>query len=242
MSPRVSVVLPVYEEGEAVEAVLDQIFDSVGLPCEVLVVYDSSEDTTVPYLDRYVEKEVRVLPVLNELGPGPAFAIRAGINRASAPVVVVMMADGSDDPQQIDQLAKLVERGVAVAAASRYARGGQQIGGPIFKKLLSKSAGLLLYWLARVGTRDATNSFKAYSTDFVRDVGIVSSSGFELGIELVSKARRLRLPVAELPTIWLDRTTGSSRFKMYQWIPRYFRWFLFAFGPKLSVDQVRAAR
>ena len=61
---------------------------------------------------------------------GPANAIRFGIDAAAAPVAVVTMADGCDDPRQIDDLARLVERGVAVAAASRYMPGGQQVGGP----------------------------------------------------------------------------------------------------------------
>ena len=55
---------------------------------------------------------------------GPAFAIRAGIEQATAPMVVVTMADGSDDPTQVDELARLIERGVVVAAASRYMPGG----------------------------------------------------------------------------------------------------------------------
>ena len=71
--------------------------------------------------------------------------------------------------------------------------------------MLSRLAGLSLHWFARVGTRDATNSFKAYNAAFVREVGIESDAGFELGIEMVAKARRRRLPVAEVPTIWLDR-------------------------------------
>ena len=124
------------------------------------------------------------------------------------------MADGSDDPQQIDQLVRLVERGVVVAAASRYSRGGQQVGGPFLKGSLSRLAGLSLALFARVGTRDATNSFKAYDMDFVRTVGIDSDAGFEIGIELVAKARRARLPVAELPTIWLERDQGMSNFKL----------------------------
>jgi hypothetical protein len=102
-------------------------------------------------------------------------------------------------------------------------------------------AGLSLFWFASVGTRDATNSFKAYSTEFVRDVGIQSDSGFEIGIELVAKARRLRLPVAELPTIWLERARGTSNFKMLRWLPKYLRWYRFAFGPKLAMEKVRAA-
>ena len=150
------------------------------------------------------------------------------------------MADGSDDPNQIDALTRLVERGVVIAAASRYSRGGQQVGGPWFKRFLSRWAGKTLYWFARVGTRDATNSFKAYSVEFLRNVGIESDAGFEVGIELVAKARRLRLPVAELPTIWLDRPLGASNFHMAAWIPRYLRWYRFAFGPRLTLDRLRA--
>ena len=94
-------------------------------------------------------------------------------------------------------------------------------------------AGRSLYLLAHVGTHDATNSFKAYSTDFVREVGIDSRDGFEIGLELTAKARRLRRPVAEVPTIWLDRQAGMSNFKLAQWIPSYLRWYRYAFGPAL---------
>ncbi len=71
-----------------------------------------------------------------------------------------------------------------------------------------------------------------------RDVGIESDTGFEIGIELVAKARRLRRPVAEIPTIWLERAHGASNFKVVRWIPRYLRWYRFAFGPVLTVDQL----
>jgi glycosyltransferase involved in cell wall biosynthesis len=241
LAPRVSIVIPVYNEDTAIVRCLDRIFESVELPCEVVVVYDDASDTTVPHLERYREAEPRLVPLLNRYGRGPARAIRFGVESARAPVAVVTMADGSDDPQQIDVLCRLVERGVAVAAASRYMSGGQQIGGPFAKRLLSRLSGLSLYWLARVGTRDATNSFKAYSTDFVREVGIDSDAGFEIGIELVAKARRLRLQVAEIPTIWLERSHGSSNFQLRRWIPRYLRWYRFAFGRALTPEQLRAA-
>ncbi|MDQ1375141.1 MAG: dolichol-phosphate mannosyltransferase [Actinomycetota bacterium] len=233
-APRVSVVITAYNEGDQIVACLDRVFEAVTLPCEVLVVYDTPDDTTAPYVEKYASDEPRLRPTLNTYGRGPARAIRYGIDRANAPVVVVTMADGCDDPMQIDQLARLVERGVVVAAASRYSTGGQQVGGPVFKGTLSRLAGLTLYWFGRVGTRDATNSFKAYNADFVREVGIASDAGFEVGLELVAKARRLRLPVAEIPTIWLDRSFGVSNFKLAQWIPKYLRWWFFAFGPKLT--------
>jgi dolichol-phosphate mannosyltransferase len=239
--PRVSVVIPAYEEGEAIVGCLDRILAGVSLPCEILVVFDDDGDSTVEPLRKYAEQDARVVPQRNTYGNGPARAIRYGIDHVRAPVVVVTMADGSDDAEQIDELCKLVERGVVIAAASRYMSGGQQIGGPVLKSQLSRMAGLSLFWLARVGTRDATNSFKAYSAEFVRDVHIDSDGGFEIGIELVAKARRLRKPVAEIPTIWLERAYGASNFKVARWIPRYLKWYRFAFGPRLSLDAVRAA-
>ena len=235
MTPRVSIVIPVYNEGAAISSYLDRVFEAVRLPCEVLPVYDSDDDTTLPFLNEYAEKDPRLRPVHNTYGRGPAHAIHFGIDTARAPVAVVTMADGSDDPMQIDQLTRLVERGVVVAAASRYARSGQQVGGPALKGLLSRLAGLSLFYLARVGTRDATNSFKAYSTAFVRRVGIESDRGFEIGIEMVAKARRARLPVAEIPTIWLDRALGVSNFKLWSWLPRYIHWYVFAFGAKTTL-------
>ena len=238
--PRVSVVVPAYNESDHITPVLDRIFESVRLQCEVLVVVDSEDDTTVPVVAEYARKEPRLRCIVNTYGRGPANAIRYGIHAAAAPVAVVTMADGCDDPRQIDDLARLVDRGVAVAAASRYMPGGQQVGGPMLKGLMSRLAGRSLGLLARTGTRDATNSFKAYSTEFVRSVGIDSRAGFEIGIELTAKARRMRLAVAEIPTIWLDRQAGVSNFKIAQWIPAYLRWYRFAFGSRLTAEQIRA--
>jgi len=240
--PRVSVVVPAYNEDEHVLGVLDRLFESVRLPCEVLIIVDSADDTTLPVAEEYARKEPRLKCLINTYGPGPANAIRFGIDAATAPVAVVTMADGCDDARQIDELVRLVERGVAVAAASRYMPGGQQVGGPIIKGTMSRLAGRSLRTFAHVGTRDATNSFKAYATDFVKEVGIDSRDGFEIGIELTAKAKRLRRPVAEIPTIWLDRQAGVPNFKIAKWVPSYVRWYRFAFGPRLTAEQVRERR
>jgi dolichol-phosphate mannosyltransferase len=231
--PRVSIIVPVYNEGDLVVPLLERILDRVTMSCEVLAVYDTIEDTTMPHLESLAERDARLLPTLNTHRRGPAFALRSGVAQATAPVVVVTMADGSDDPDQIEDLVHLVERGVVIAAASRYMQGGQQVGGPFLKGRLSKLAGLTLYWFGRVGTHDATNSFKAYQREFVDRVGIESTAGFEVGIEMVAKARRYRMPVAELPTIWLDRGGGQSNFQIRRWLRHYLRWYVFAFGPRL---------
>lgn len=236
MTARVSIVIPAYNEVDSIVPALQRLADSVKLPHEILVVVDSPDDLTIaaaaPQLA--VQPEARIL--VQDYGRGPANAIRYGFDHATAPCVVVTMADGSDDLRLVDDLVRLVERGCVIAAASRYMPGGAQIGGPRVKKLLSHLAGQSLFWFAGVGTRDATNSFKAYSTDFVRSVGIASRDGFEIGIELVAKARRARKPIAEIPTIWLDRDAGVSRFQLTRWLPMYLHWYRFAYGRALDLD------
>jgi dolichol-phosphate mannosyltransferase len=239
-APRVSVVIPARAEGESIRPTLSRLFESVRVPCEILVVVDSAEDSTVAVVESMAAADTRLSCLVSDYGPGPAQAIRYGLDAAAGGVIVVMMADGSDDATQVDQLTRLVERGVAVAAASRYMPGGAQVGGPRVKRLLSRTAGRSLQLLARPGTCDATNSFKAYSAVFIRRAGVESRQGFEMGLELTAKARRLRLPVAEIPTIWVDRQAGQSAFQLTRWLPAYLRWYRFCFGPRLTARQLRA--
>ena len=238
--PRVSVVIPAYREGEAIIPALNRIDDGVQLPHEMLVIVDTEDDETVPAVEKYSQDNPRARLLVQTYGPGPANAIRFGIDNARAATAVVTMADGSDDVRIIDDMVRLCERGCVVVAASRYMPGGRQIGGPRVKGLVSQAAGRSLHAFAGVGTHDATNSFKAYSTEFVRDVGIQSRAGFEIGVELTAKARRLRLPIAELPTIWLDRDLGGSNFQMKRWMPKYLAWYRFAYGRPMTMDQMKA--
>ena len=225
-----SIVIPAYNETDGIKTTIELISNLKIDNFEVLVVVDSTADQTIKAVNNLVIKPKKTKILIQNYGGGPANAIRFGVDHAQSDCVVVMMADGSDDARVIPELVNLVNRGVVVACASRYMSGGQQIGGPRFKKFLSKTAGKIMFIFAGVGTHDPTNSFKAYSKDFIKVVGIESRSGFEIGIELVAKARRAGLPIAEIPTIWLDRTSGNSRFQLTKWAPKYLRWFFHSFG------------
>jgi dolichol-phosphate mannosyltransferase len=229
-----SVIIPAYNEVSGIQNALLLLSNLNDLELEVLVVVDSDTDSTIRAVKNAKSKPKSTVVLVQTYGGGPANAIRFGMDAAQSDCVIVTMADGSDDVRAIPDLINLVSRGVAVACASRYMSGGQQIGGPRFKKFLSKTAGRILFIFAGVGTHDPTNSFKAYSRAFISSVGIESRTGFEIGIELVAKARRCRLPIAEVPTIWLDRTIGSSRFKLAKFAPKYLRWFFHSFGPALE--------
>jgi glycosyltransferase involved in cell wall biosynthesis len=229
-TPSISVIIPAFEEGEEVVAGLINLSLEIQQRNEILVIVDSPSDSTVAPVKKLSEEYPSIRLVVNTYGSGPANAIRYGIDQAIANVVVVTMADGCDDPRQVEELAHLVNRGVVIASASRYMPGGQQVGGPRIKRLLSRVAGKSFSFITGVGTRDATNSFKAYDKNFVNQVGIHSRHGFEIGLELTAKARRLGLSVAEIPTTWIDRTFGKSNFRLAKWLPRYLGWYLFGLG------------
>jgi dolichol-phosphate mannosyltransferase len=231
---RATVIVPALNERENIGIFLSRIEEAVSLPIEVLVVVDSIRDSTLIGIKEHQNNGLNVRALVSELPKGPSNAIKYGISKALADVVVITMADGSDDPRAIDDLIRLVERGCSIAAASRYMPGGQQIGGPRIKKLLSKNASRILRLSLGLGTHDSTNSFKAYSRVFLDEVGIESNKGFEVGIELVAKAHRRGYMIAEVPTIWIDRSVGESNFQLRRWLPQYMRWFIYAFGPKLK--------
>lgn len=239
-TPSISVIIPAFEEGEVVVAGLKNLSQEIQQPHEILVVVDNPSDSTVAPVKKLSEEYPSIRLVVNSYGAGPANAIRYGIDQAIANLVVVTMADGCDDPRQVQELANLVRRGVVIASASRYMPGGQQVGGPRLKRLLSRVAGKSFALITGVGTRDATNSFKAYDKNFVNQVGIHSRHGFEIGLELTAKARRLGLSVAEIPTTWIDRTHGKSNFNLAKWLPRYLGWYLFGLGFPHPDSTIRA--
>ena len=224
--PELSIVIPVYNEGENIVPTLRGIAAAVHTqPLEVLVVHDFPEDTTVPAV-RAVQGELpNVRLQLNDLGRGVLKAIRAGFAAARGRYVVVMMADLSDDPADVDRMVELARGGADVVSGSRYMRGGRQLGGPLLKRMMSRTAGLSLHWLGGVPTHDPTNNFRLYSRRLLESVQVESVAGFELAIELTVKAHLAGRRVAEVPTTWRDRTAGESRFRLWDWLPHYLRWY-----------------
>ena len=233
-TPELSIVLPVYNEGEAVEPVLRGLAAAVTTPHELIVVYDFDEDTTVPVVRRLAAEIPHLRGLRNTLGRGVLNAMRAGIADARGDYILISMADGSDEPRIVDRMVELARDGADVVAASRYMRGGRQVGGPLLKRTLSRAAGLSLHWFAGVRTHDPTNNFKLYARRFLDATTIESRAGFELALELTVKATLAGRRVAEVPTTWRDRTAGQSNFKLRKWLPQYLRWYAAAFRGRWS--------
>lgn len=230
----VSLVIPVYNEGENVPTLFEGIAKDIGTEPEVLICYDFDEDDTLPAARKYEAQFPNMRFVKNAYGRGPLGAIKSGFQAASKPAVVVIMADLSDDLPCVKKMVELFEEGSHVVAGSRYMRGGRQIGGPLLKKTLSRLAGVSLYYLAGLPTHDATNSFRLYSKELLDSEEVESTGGFELGLELTVKAHLRGMKISEVPATWTDRTAGQSRFRLWKWLPNYLKWYRTAIFGRMS--------
>lgn len=228
---RYSIVVPVYNEGENIGGFCRAAVERLAPEYDLLICYDFDGDNTLPALAALPAstKPERIVLVKNDLGRGVRYAIEAGMRAATAPVVVVMMADLSDDFSKVEQMVALAEAGADVVSGSRYMKGGRQVGGPWLKRTMSRTAGWTLCCLTGLTTYDPTNSFRAYRRDFLSRTPIESTAGFCLGLELTVKAHFGGGQVAEVPVTWLDREQGQSRFKLWSWLPHYLQWYLAAF-------------
>lgn len=238
--PLLSLVLPVYNEGCNITAVLEQIDGQVHHPLMVILVYDQDDDSTLPPARKAAGTlPFQVILLKNKYGWGALNAIKTGMEYAESEFVVVTMADLSDPPAVINEMLESAQKQNAdIVCASRYMRGGRQNGGPWLKSSLSKMAGNLLYYLAALPTHDPTNSFKLYRKTMLKQIPIESDGGFELGIELVVKAREKKFTITEVPTSWEDRQDGKSNFKFKKWLPKYLKWFLRAFCSKEAFQRM----
>lgn len=237
---RYSIIVPVFDEADNIGPFCRQALAKLPPGFELLLCYDFDADNTLPALASLSadEKPSQTRLIKNELGRGVRYAIEAGMRAARAPIVVVMMADLSDDFTQVEALLGKAEAGADVVCGSRYMRGGRQIGGPRLKGLLSRTAGLTLHWFAGLPTHDPTNSFKAYRRSFLERTQIESPAGFCLGLELTAKAHFRGERVAEVPAIWHDRSAGKSRFQLRKWLPLYLRWYFWAFKQRFGLGRL----
>lgn len=224
---KLGIVIPVYNEKDNIGVTLSRIAKEIEEPHRIYIVYDMDDDDSLPVARGYEREGMEISFVKNEAG-GVVNALKKGLKTAREDYLLVVMADMSDDLAVVDKMISKMEQGYDLVCGSRYMTGGRQIGGPILKKALSRVVGLSLKYLTGLPTCDVTNSFKLYRKKIVDSFELESDGGFEVGMELVVKAHFGGFKVTEVPSTWLDREQGQSRFKILKWAPNYLKWYFLA--------------
>lgn len=209
----VLVVLPTYNEKDNLERVVAGVRH---LGHDVLVVDDGSPDGTGEIAERLAASDtgVRVLHRERKLGLGSAYedAFRIGLAEGSA-LFVEMDADGSHRSEDLDAIIEAARGCGGLAIGSRYIHGGEIVGWPPHRLLLSRLANVYCRALLRLRTHDCTSGFRCYTRELLASIKLdeIVSQGYSFQIEMVHHAVKLGYPVVEVPIRFEDRVAGASK-------------------------------
>ncbi|MBT5265266.1 MAG: glycosyltransferase family 2 protein [Rhodospirillaceae bacterium] len=219
-----SVIIPAHnEEGqleETVRALVDAL-SSAEISHEILVINDNSTDKTEDILARLTE-EISGLSYMNNDPPnGFGFAIRAGLSAFKGDCVALVMADGSDDPNDLVAFFRKRQEGYDCVFGTRFSRQSKVVDYPLPKLLLNRLGNLLIRTLFWMGYNDTTNAFKLYGRNVIAGLQPLLAYDFNLTVELPLKAIARGYSYAVVPNSWRNRKEGVSKFKVDELAARY---------------------
>jgi dolichol-phosphate mannosyltransferase len=227
-----SVVIPAHNEAAVIEPTLRGLIGQLGpeeIDYEIIVVDDASSDGTGSVVRRVAEEEPRVRVVRNDGPNGFGFAVRKGLDCFKGDAVVIVMADGSDDPRDAVLYYRVLEAGYDCAFGSRFMPGAVVRDYPPVKLLINRIVNAGIRVLFRHGYNDTTNAFKAYRREVIDNLRPLLSHHFNMTVELPLKAITRGFSYAIVPTSWTNRAAGESKLQLNEMGSRYLFIVLYVF-------------
>ncbi|HEV3225413.1 MAG TPA: glycosyltransferase family 2 protein [Acidimicrobiales bacterium] len=225
----ISVVIPTLNEAQNLPWVLSKVPRFVD---EVVLVDGRSTDGTVDVARQHYPEIV----VVDEQRHGKGAALRAGFAAATGDVVIIIDADGSMDPNEIQRFVALVRAGFDVVKGSRFMAGGGSSDITRFRRLGNQALLRLVNGLYGAQFTDLCYGFIAMRRDCIPKLGL-ASDGFEIETEITVRAARAGLNVCEVPSFESPRRSGTSNLRSVRDGCRVLRTLLVKrFGDKPVLD------
>ena len=219
-----SVVIPARNEAGNVGVTVDAVrarLDSDKLDWEIIVVDDGSVDATAAEVSARGAVDARVRLVRNSGPHGFGYAVRCGLDTFRGDAVAIMMADGSDSPDDLIEYFHIVGDRAECAFGSRFVTGGGAIGYPPLKLALNRLVNLGIRVLFGLRYNDVTNAFKAYRRNVIDGCRPFLSPHFNLTVELPLKAIVRGFSYETVPIAWRQRKRGASQLRLKEMGSRY---------------------
>jgi dolichol-phosphate mannosyltransferase len=229
---KLSGVIPAHNEEETVGSTVEEIVSSLsreGIDHEIVVVNDSSLDGTAAVVREIAEHSPQVRCIDSPYQGGFGLAVRAGLEAYEGDAVAIMMADGSDSPEDLVTYQRLLEEGYECAFGSRFVHGAEVHDYPRFKLMMNRLVNWGIRVLFRHGYNDTTNAFKAYRREVIDSVKPFLSHHFNLTVELPLKAVVRGYSYGIVPISWTNRTAGESKLSLNEMGSRYLFIILYVF-------------
>lgn len=206
-TPRLSIVIPAYNEALRIEDALERVVGCVGRrkwDAEVLVVDDGSTDETVDIVQHWMGKHPCVKLIQNPGNRGKGFSVRNGLLQARGEYVMFTDADLSAPIEEAERLFRALDEGADVAMGSRWLDKQKQI---VHQPLYRRFFGRCFNAVVRIGMglpyKDTQCGFKAFkhaAAQTIFRLQTIERWGFDP--EILFIARKLKYKIAEVPVTW----------------------------------------
>ncbi len=229
MKKKLTIIIPAKKEENSIIETLESLKRKVKTPHKIIVVNDSTKnDKTGELVRNYARKNKNVTVIIKRGNKKSSFAsaLMLGFNKVKSGFIVPVMADLCDRPEDIDVMYEKIQEGWDIVCASRYMRGGGKKGGPVVQSVCSYIVCITLHFLTGIATKDVSNAFKMYRKTVLDKVKINPENGVELSMAIVLQAHFKNYKITEIPTRWVGRTLGKSKFKIVDRTPPYSKIYL----------------
>jgi len=237
---KLSVIIPAHNEGDCIAGTvreLHRVLSAENIPHEILVVNDNSCDHTQSILEE-LKNEIGPLRILFNPPPnGFGLAVRKGLEAVNGDAVALMMADGSDSPQDLVRFYRTIQEGYDCVFGSRFISGSKVTGYPPLKRVLNRIFNTSIRVLFGLKYNDVTNAFKMYRADVLQGLRPFLSHHFNLTVELPLKAIVRGYSYTILPNSWKSRSSGKSNLKIKEMGSKYLFIVIYCFIEKWLCSQ-----
>lgn len=221
---KLSVIIPAHNEQDGLRETVERVVETLrcaGIHHEVLVVDDNSNDDTLLVCQQLAITFLEVRYVSNRPPNGFGFAVRRGLAEFQGDAVAIVMADSSDDPDDLVAGYYRLLEGYDCVFGSRFIKGGKAVDYPIHKLYINRLANWFIKVLFRLPYNDTTNAFKLYRREVIDGIQPILSHHFNLTVELPLKAIVRGFSYTIMPIQWYNRKTGVSKLKIKEMGSRY---------------------
>ena len=222
-----TIIIPVRSEEDSILQTIASLQNAVRTPHTILIADDSvsKTDRTIEILKVMRNRSIGISlkPKSGADGFGPTL-LRA-IRKVHTPYTIFVMADMSDDAKTIDRMMSAIQKNpLDVVVGCRYIKGAKKIGGPMLQGVLSTFVNGFLFRIAGFPTRDSTNAFKLYRTEFLKHILPESpETGVEFSLQLIIQAVSHHGRMMDIPTVWRGREKGHSKVRLFSRGPKYMK-------------------
>ena len=220
-----SIVIPARDEEEALPITVARLHERLkqaSITHEIVVVDDGSEDQTWDVMQKLKKTIPELNPIKNTGAHGFGRGIICGLDAFTGDAVVIMMADESDDCDDVVRYWDKMNEGWECVFGSRFIKGSEVIDYPKIKLFINRLANLFIKILFRISLNDTTNAFKIYRREVIDGCRPFLSPHFNLTVEIPLKAIVRGFTWTVVPVSWRNRRFGVAKLKIKEMGSRYF--------------------